>query len=531
MNDRALDSSYERLVAEIGAVIDGSADEVSAVPLVEELPPVEALVGSHPADTGDMVLVVDRRGVLLARNGAAARGLRLSVGHTLADVTETPEAARAFLAGLGDGNEPIPVTLALADGGTRLMLGVPDETGERITLHEIRRGLGDRAQKRLAECIGLSAGEQRVCARLMAGRSIADIAVELDRKEGTVRQQVKAILEKAGARSQVQLISLAYSLSLAVERTSVARGSARPLPMAAVLQTESGGVAAHHRFGLEGGLPVLFVHGAVFGIAALPEVRAGAHALGLDVVAPERPGYGDTPLPDGADPVELAVAQAAETLDALGHRRVVVLAHDIGTRFAARFALAHPERVAAIVAAPSTPPMQSWAQTADMPTRHRVNAWAAQKLPSLMDKIVMLGLGRIARRGVDLIPQLVFSDCAHDEAVLSHPNRAAALEEVFSLVRRQRGAGFRRDMLLTNEDWREELIHVRAPLVALHGDRSRTVSRRAVEAMAEAAPQGHFRLVADAGHTLPLSHPALVFRYVLAAGIRAGLGGADHGVV
>ncbi|WP_188915832.1 alpha/beta fold hydrolase [Salinarimonas ramus] len=519
------------MVAEIAAVVDGVAEEAVAVGRLDDLPQAPVLAGRHSADLDAMIVVLDRQGSVTSRNAAANRLLRLLPDTSLADLAETPAAGRAFLAAVTASGEPVPLTLAGPDGRSVLMLGAFDEAGEHITLREIRRGLGERAQQRLAECIGLTAGEQRVCARLMAGRSIAEIAAELERKESTVRQQVKSILEKAGVRSQVQLISLAYSLSLAVERASATREGKATTALIDGASACPGAKAGYHRFGLEGGLPVLLFHGALFGIAALAEVRSSARALGLDVVAPERPGYGATRLPDGADPVALAVEHAVATLDALGWRQVVLLSHDIGTRFAARFAVAHPERVAALVAAPATPPMRSWSQTADMPTRHRVNAWAAQKLPAVMDKIVMLALARIARRGVELVPQLVFSDCPFDEAVLAHLDRRVVLEEVFSLVWRQRGAGFRRDMLLTNEDWSDELPYVAAPFVALHGSRSLTVSRNAVEGMAAAAPQGHFRLVEEAGHSLPLSHAPLVFRYVLAAGIRAGLGGAEHGVL
>lgn len=531
VNERTLDLSYDILVNDIGSVIDGAADEASIIPRLEELPIGLGLPESHPADEAGMVVVIDRRGNFASQNAAAARVLKIPAGSSLSQIADTPEAARTFLATIAETNDPVPVTIAGPGDGTVLMLGVPNETKDRISLHEVRRGFGDQTQRRFAECIGLSASEQRVYFRLMAGRTIAQIAVELDRKEGTVRQQVKAILEKSGVRSQSQLISLSYSLSLAVERNSISRRTGLSAQFGAALQSGIGGEAGYHRLGLAGGLPVLLFHGALFGIAAVPTVRSSAHALGLDIVAPERPGYGNTRLPEGSDPLSMAVDQALQTLDKLDWRRVVLLAHDVGTLFATRFALTHPSRVAAIVAAPATPPMQNWSQTADMPTRHRVNAWAAQKLPVVMDKIVMLALARIARRGVDLIPQLVFSDCAFDQAVLAQPDHAVALEEAFSLVWRQRGAGFRRDMLLTNEDWRADLPRIDAPFIALHGDRSLTVSRRAVEAMAQAAPQGHFRLVEQAGHSLPLSHAPLIFRYVLAAGIRAGLGGAEHGVL
>ena len=300
---------------------------------------------------------------------------------------------------------------------------------------------------------------------------------------------------------------------------------------ATTVRVNAVGEVGFHRLGLLGAIPVLLFHGALFGIAALPEMQSAARALGLDVIALERPGYGNTPMPDDGDTLGRATEHAVQTLDALGITKVVVVAHDVGTRFAARFALTRPDMVAALIAAPATPPMQDWAQTADMPTRHRVNAWAAQNLPGLMDRIVMLGLTQIARKGIDLIPQFVFGDCAFDRAVMSHPERAIALQEVFSLVWQQRGAGFRRDMLITNENWHDELSRITVPFIALHGAKSQTVAQSAVFAMTQTLPDGHFRLVEDAGHSLPFSHASLILRYALAAGMRAGLAGSEHGIV
>jgi len=173
--------------------------------------------------------------------------------------------------------------------------------------------------------------------------------------------------------------------------------------------------------------------------------------------------------------------------------------------------------------------MQTWTQTAEMPTRHRVNAWAAQHLPGLMDKIVMLGMRQIARNGIEVVPRLVFDGCHDDQAVLAQPQASEALQEGFHLAWAQRGIGFRADMRLTNENWLDEAAGVNVPFLCLHGARSRTVSRSAVETLAANLPQGRFRLIEDAGHTMPISHPALMLRSVLAAGHTAGLGLSELG--
>nr|WP_275897772.1 alpha/beta fold hydrolase [Pseudotabrizicola algicola] len=429
----------------------------------------------------------------------------------------------------GQDGTGIPLLVAEPAGGTIFFFGQAVEKDGPILLTQVQRGIDASIRARLADSLGLITSEGQLLKGLMEGKPIQVIARELGRTEGTVRQQLKSIMSKMGVHSQQQLISTAYALSLMYEQ---ARPSTSPLAVdlqGATLHKGRYGLVGLHAFGPADGVPVLMLHGALFGIGALPGLREAAQTIGLRILAPERPGYGHTAPCEDGNPVGLAVRQATDILDHYGLQQVVVLAHDIGTRFAAQFALEAPTRVAAVIAAPATPPMQTWAQTADMPTRHRVNAWAAQHLPGLMDKIVALGLAQIARNGIEVIPRLVFDGCDFDQAILRQPAASAVLQEAFHLAWAQQGVGFRADMRLTNEDWQDRARRISTPFLCLHGTESRTVSQNAVEALARTLPNGRFRLVEGAGHSLPVSHPALLLRAALAAGQAAGLGGDEFG--
>ena len=530
---KSIPPDSRRLVDAVAATLTGRGDAGDLRGHLDDLPHLlETAVPAQPV-AGPMVVLVDPAGRLVSQNAAAALRLGLPVGGKITDLALTPEAGARFAAERRAANGPVTLPIAAPGEGTIFLLGHISEDGGPLMLTEVQRGIAPDLRAHLAEAIGLIPSEAQVLDGLMRGLSADLIAADLGRKEGTVRQQIKAIMAKMGVHSQTQLVSTAYALSLSHQRHRVrfdGLGIAPDHHEGAVLFAGAHGTVGLHRFGPVDGVPVLLLHGALFGIAAYGPMRAAAQTLGLRVIAPERPGYGHTAFAADGDPVRLACAQARDLLDRLGIDRVVVLAHDIGTRFAARLAQVAPDRIAAVVAAPATPPMQTWAQTADMPTRHRVNAWAAQHLPGMMDKIVMIGLRQIARRGIEVVPQLVFEGCDHDQAILSRPEAAEALQDGFHLAWAQRGRGFRSDMRLTNEDWTAEVRRIAVPFLCLHGARSQTVSRRAVEDLAAALPQGRFRLVADAGHSMPLSDPALVLRSVLAAGHAAGLGMQDFGV-
>lgn len=524
------EAHYLHLVDQIEAALHdpGAIDKLATH--LQDLPEVLRDLDRPLPDSGRMLLTADMSGLILTLNASAAKGLELSPGDSLAEAALTPQALHAFLEALRGSKGPIPLAVATRSGRAQFLLGTQVEAGGQIALAEVRRGIEQHVLNRLAAAINLIPSEAQLLAGLMDGQPIDRIAATLSRKEGTVRQQVKSIMAKMGVNSQAQLISTAYALSLMFERTqppaggpAAMAGAEGEFPGATLFETSHGPIGLH-RFGAEEGLPVLLFHGAIFGIGGHVTLRHAAEMLGLCVLAPERPGFGHTHLPDEADPVALACAQALDVLDAAGWQQVVVLAHDIGTRFAARLARIAPERVVAVVAASTTPPMQTWAQTAGMPTRHRVNAWAAQNLPALMDKLVGLGLSQIARQGIEVVPKLVFDGCTFDQEVLRRPECGGALQEGFHLAWAQQGAGFRRDMRLTNEDWRDEAVEVSPPFHCLHGAQNLTVSERAVIDLAASMPQGLFRSIEDGGHSLPLSHTALILRHVLAVGHKAGLG-------
>lgn len=524
------EAHYIRLIDEIEASLDDPGGIEKLAAHLEGLPEILRNLDRPLPDGGRMLLMIDPMGLVVSQNAAAAKALGLSIGASIAEAALTPQALPAFLDTLGRGKGPAPLAVAARAGHSLFLLGSQHEAGGPISLAEVRRGIGRHVLNQLADAVSLIPSETEVLAGLMDGKSIDQVAAALSRKEGTARQQVKSIMAKMGVNSQTQLISTAYALSLMFERTqSPARGVAGTdgtsvdMPGATLFDSRHGQLGLH-RFGATDGVPVLLFHGAIFGIAGHAEFRRAAEMIGLCIIAPERPGFGHTQLPEEADPVELACAQALDVLDALGKPRVVLLAHDIGTRFAARLARLAPDRVAAVVAASTTPPMQTWAQTAGMPTRHRVNAWAAQKLPGLMDKIVGLGLSQIARQGVDVLPKLVFDGCDFDQDILRRPDCQAALQEGFHLAWSQQGAGFRSDMRLTNEDWRQEALQVSVPFHCLHGTQNLTVSGQAVMELAAEMPHGRFRAIEDGGHSLPLSHTAVILRHVLAAGYKAGLG-------
>ncbi len=366
----------------------------------------------------------------------------------------------------------------------------------------------------LVQSFGLTHREQQVLEDLMSGHSAEDMAQASGRSIGTVRQQIKAVLGKLHVNSQVEAVTLVAQLRQEARQapfaTTPSQAHAFAQPQATLIGRH-GQAIGYRQWGNPLGLPVLFIHGALFGIAERLEERQIASHLGLRVIAIERPGYGRSPLPASADPIEHTVQSTQDVLEHLQIRQCVVLAQDIGTVFAMHLAQRCPEQIRAVVCGPATPPMRDWAQTAHMPPGLRLHAWAAQRLPKLTNLLIDLGFRHVRQQGAHSLPQLVFKDSPFDFAVWNSAQNLPTTTGICGLIAAQRAEGFKQDMHLTNTDWSEVIPKITQPVLLLHGHHSQTVNAEAVAQLQASLPKGQIEWVDDAGHTLPLSHADLLW--------------------
>lgn len=474
-------------------------------------------------NVSDAAMIVSGSGVVLAANRAALHHFGLDSGDTIASMGVAQLDFAVFVQRCNE-----------ATDGQALFVAHPPSNQERTVLAgqylaeldayvvlSITWSWPPALLDEIRRLFGLTEREAAILTDMMSGQSAGQIAVRGGRALGTVRQQIKAVLAKLEVNSQAQALALVASTAMSWQRLS-----ASPQPSAREdfqFRTLANGRRriGIRGFGLPGGQPVLLVHGAVFGVGDLAVERAAARDAGLWVLAAERPGYGRT-SPESGDLVETMVDDMLALLDHTGVDRTIILAHDIGTIAAFRFAYRAPQRVMGIVAAPATPPMRSWSQTMDMPSSHRIYAWAAQRVPRLMEMMITLGVSQIQRQGASIMPELFFGGCDFDRQAWSPPENASALGSIYRLMAAQDAHGFRRDMLLTNADWSPWANGLKVPVELLHGSKSRTVSLNAIDQFAASLPNARVLIVEDGGHTLPLTHAPLIFGRVAEFAARFG---------
>jgi len=94
------------------------------------------------------------------------------------------------------------------------------------------------------------------------------------------------------------------------------------------------------------GPPTVFLHGAGTTQLWLPFYERMAAAV--DFVAPEHPGFGDTPLPDWVEGFDDLVLHYRDLLDAFGFDRVHLIGFSLGGWIAGELGVFHPERLASL---------------------------------------------------------------------------------------------------------------------------------------------------------------------------------------
>jgi len=240
-----------------------------------------------------------------------------------------------------------------------------------------------------------------------------------------------------------------------------------------------------------GTLPAVLIHGGGSDNATISWARLiGPLAAGREVFAPDLPGFGASMAANPAGgPVEMA-GLVADCLDRLDVGPAAVFGVSMGGDVALNLALAHPERVAALVlVAPGglVPLLR------DRPTQWL--AWLAAQLPDAL----LLPLGRFANR----FAGSALKAMVHDVRSLPPQVIAAFLHE----ARQPRGAlGYTRynQATLGRDGMRNDLSgrvqEIGVPTLIVHGANDPLVDPEGSRRAAQNMPRARLVMVPACGH-------------------------------
>jgi pimeloyl-ACP methyl ester carboxylesterase len=260
--------------------------------------------------------------------------------------------------------------------------------------------------------------------------------------------------------------------------------------------------------GDRGGAPMLLCHGLADSRRCASLLDQAARALGVLVIAPDRPGIGLSDL-RSLERVSDWVQDAVVVLDALGVDRTGVVGISGGGPFAAACAAALPDRVLELVLVSSLG-LAEWGSRG-MASGERFALGLATRVPSFGGWFLQR-LALLAGRSSPLFFEIATVELPEVDrhALRRREQREAFIEGYLEAFRGGR-AGVTQDLRLLTRAWGFDLESIRVPTRVHHGDADTTVPSEHARQFAQAIPgarlrlhprHGHFSLLADAAEEL-----------------------------
>lgn len=270
-----------------------------------------------------------------------------------------------------------------------------------------------------------------------------------------------------------------------------------------------GRTLAYGEFGDPAGIPVFVFHGGVgsrgFGLL----FDEAASELGVWIVSPDRPGYGqsdlqpDRTLLDWPDDV-------ATLADALGIDKFAVLGVSGGGPYAAACAHTMPERISAAALVSSIGP-----PAAGRPPGLRLILWLARWLPWLAGVPIKRTLER-ARTDPEAAIAARANGKAEPERAMHHGDAGRRLNAQTAEGGRQGHRHAVQEMAIAGRDWGFDLGEISVPVGVWHGALDRTVAVETAKFLARAIPESELTVHDNVGHlSLPVDYAEEILEFLV----------------
>ena len=263
---------------------------------------------------------------------------------------------------------------------------------------------------------------------------------------------------------------------------------------------------AIREFGARNGRPLLFLHGWPGSGAQAVLLDAAAKKYGFRVLAPDRPGIGDSPFQPGRKLLDwppLVRALAAE----FGFARIAILGVSGGGPYALACAWALRDLVSAVSVVCGAPSIAELHRDDGLHPGYRFLLRLFRRRPRFVHRLFSCARPLILWQGAPLF-------CAPLRVFLSHPD-AESLDDrrnfaaVFDCQRDafQNVDGLFADAALYAEPWGFAPEEIRTPVQFWHGREDANFHCSLAEQLAARIPTATLRVVENEGHfSLPIRH-------------------------
>jgi pimeloyl-ACP methyl ester carboxylesterase/DNA-binding CsgD family transcriptional regulator len=335
----------------------------------------------------------------------------------------------------------------------------------------------------------LSQSELEVTRLFCEGATIKEISLARNSSASTAKTQLKAIMSKTGAGSQLGLLRLVLTLSALISGQSNSTRDQENF-FSCYVEATDGRKIPYHEYGPPDGTPILFVHGMLDGHDLTNKARQLLKQKHIRLIAIERPGFANAnpdPGPPATAPERFAHDVKA-LLDHLKIDRIAVAGHMSGSIFAFGAAAILKERISAVISIAGGVPIVSLKQLSGNPPRQKFFAYVARFMPHLLNFITRAGVQEVRTGGEIGIMHSLHSTCHQDMQLIAEPEISGIISSGYHFATKQGPEAFEIDAHHAVRDWSKYVEASIAPIYLIHGRYDPLVRLSHVDAFARRNP-------------------------------------------
>lgn len=410
-----------------------------------------------------------------------------------------------------------PESAALPGGGLVALVTTRDESGEGFVaeLRAMNIGWSPALSAILAESFRLTPREVDLVREMTRGGDLAAVALRTGRSLNTVRAQLKSVFAKTRTGAQPELMRLVAALML-----NGPEAEARPDPgpqsgQEILVDVGDGRMMPVLALGPEDGVPVVFVHGMLEGLASLGGLGPALVRAGVRIYAPQRANFGTSYAdPRIREAPSLFARDLGTVLAALNLSRVVVLGHMAGMIYAYAAAERLGRTVAGLIGVAGCVPITSIEQFATMTPRQRAVAYTARFAPALLPAVLRAGIAQIDSRNVENFMTPLYPPGARDREIVERPGVSDRVIGGYRYTVAQGQKAFQIDAWHVTRNWSALVSGSDCPIHLIHGALDPVVSLRSLRDFAGVRPRAQVVEIEGEGQLLLYSQPERVLREV-----------------
>jgi pimeloyl-ACP methyl ester carboxylesterase len=276
-----------------------------------------------------------------------------------------------------------------------------------------------------------------------------------------------------------------------------------------VVELQDGAVVAFDEYGDPSGVPVIFCHGWPSSRSMAKLADEPAHALGVRIISPDRPGIsGSSMQPDRKLNDWPRLLEQLVTHFGIGEFRMLAISG--GAPYAYATALAMPKRVRAIAVVGGVIPFAELNDFEGLLPLYRWMLAFYRDRPQVLRRLFQLARPFLSFRAPHRLRPLFLKTLLLRPCDAASLRDDAAFEAIFESQRRAwRGSaeGVMADAQIYAQPWGFAIEDVRVPVRLWHGMEDRAFAVRLAQDVANRLPNCRARFIENEGHySLPIRH-------------------------